>query len=93
LHSYSMSQRYLLKDTSVRVLEIAPPYVQTELVGPNQLSDPRAMPLKDFIDETVKVLGTDADEVLVPQVDFLRDGTGRGDSAFTKKFNDMFAGH
>jgi uncharacterized oxidoreductase len=51
------------------------------------------MPLKDFIAETVKVLGTDADEVLVPQVDFLRDGTGRGDSAFTTKFNDMFAGH
>jgi uncharacterized oxidoreductase len=93
LHSYSLSQRYLLKDTSVKVLEIAPPYVQTELMGPQQAHDPRAMPLKDFIAETVKVLGTDADEVLVPQVDFLRDGTGRGDSAFTTKFNDMFAGH
>jgi uncharacterized oxidoreductase len=93
LHSYSLSQRYLLKDTSVRVLELAPPYVQTELMGPNQLSDPRAMPLKEFIDETIQVLGTDADEVLVERVGFLRDETGRGDSAFTTKFNDMFAGH
>jgi uncharacterized oxidoreductase len=93
LHSYSLSQRYLLKDTSVRVLELAPPYVQTELMGPGQASDPRAMPLKEFIDETMQVLGTDADEVLVEKVGFLRDETGRGDSAFTTKFNDMFAGH
>jgi len=93
LHSYSLSQRYLLKDSSVRVLELAPPYVQTELTGPNQLSDPRAMPLQAFIDETIQSLGTDADEVLVKNVDFLRDATGRGDSAFTTKFNDMFAGH
>jgi len=93
LHSYSLSQRYLLKDTSVRVLELAPPYVQTELMGPQQQSDPRAMPLKDFIDETIQVLGTDADEVLVQNVAFLRDATGRGDSDFTTKLNDMFAGH
>jgi len=93
LHSYSLSQRYLLKDTNVRVLELAPPYVQTELMGPGQASDPRAMPLKEFIDETIQVLGTDADEVLVEKVGFLRDATGRGDSAFTTKLNDMFAGH
>ena len=52
-----------------------------------------AMPLKDFIDETIKALGTDADEILTERVGFLRDATGRGDSAFTTKFNDMFAGH
>jgi uncharacterized oxidoreductase len=93
LHSFSLSQRYLLKDTGVRVLELAPPYVQTELMGPGQLADPRAMPLKEFIDETIKALGTGADEVLTERVAFLRDATGRGDSAFTTKFNDMFAGH
>jgi len=93
LHSYSLSQRYLLKDTSVKVLELASPYVQTELLGPDQLSDPRAMPLDEFIAETIQVLGTDADEVLTQRVGFLRDETGRGDSAFTTKFNDLFAGH
>ena len=93
LHSYSLSQRYLLKDTNVRVLELAPPYVQTELMGPQQLSDPNAMPLDEFIAETMKVLGTDADEVLTQRVAFLRDATGRGDSSFTTKFNDMFSGH
>jgi uncharacterized oxidoreductase len=93
LHSYSLSQRYLLKGTSVKVLEIAPPYVQTELTGPQQASDPRAMPLKEYIEETLAVLGTDADEVLVKNVAFLRNGTGPNDAEFTAKFNDMFAGH
>jgi len=91
LHSYSLSQRYLLKDSNVRVLELAPPYVQTELNGPYQLSDPRAMPLQEFIDETIQVLGTDVDEVLTQRVGFLRDETGRGDYDFTVKFNDMMA--
>lgn len=93
MHSYSLSQRYLLKDSSVRILELAPPYVQTELMGPNQLTDPRAMPLDEFIAETIKVLGTDADEVLTERVGFLRNEAGPGDVAFTTKFNDMMAGH
>jgi hypothetical protein len=37
--------------------------VQTDLLGSN--NEPRAMPLADFIEETMRVLGTDADEVLV----------------------------
>jgi uncharacterized oxidoreductase len=93
LHSYTLSQRYLLRDTSVKVLELAPPYVQTELMGPGQAADPRAMPLKDFIAETIEVLGTDAVEVNVKNVGFLRNEAGPGDVAFTTKFNDMFAGH
>jgi len=93
MHSYTLSQRYLLKDTSVRVLELAPPYVQTELMGPGQASDPRAMPLKEFIEQTVTVLGTDAVEVNVENVSFLRNAAGPGDVDFTGKFNDMMAGH
>jgi uncharacterized oxidoreductase len=93
LHSFSLSQRYLLNDTSVKVLELAPPYVQTELMGAQQASDPRAMPLKGFIDETMQELGTDANEVLVEQVGFLRNGAGPNDNDATIKLNDMFAGH
>lgn len=93
IHSYAMSQRYLLKGTSVRVLEIAPPWVQTELMGPQQASEPRAMPLKDFIDETIAELGTDADEVLVERVKMLRDNPGPNESAFVNQFNDMMSGH
>ena len=68
IHSYALSQRYMLKSSSVKVIEIAPPYVQTELNGPAQAKDPNAMPLQEFIDETIAVLGTDADEVLTERV-------------------------
>jgi len=91
LHSYIMSQRYMLKDTSVKVLEMAPPYVQTELMGPQMAEDPRAMPLKDFIEETIKVLGTDANEVLTERVKMLRNNVGPNEYEFVQKFNDMMA--
>ena len=93
IHSFAMSQRYLLKDTSVTVLEIAPPYVQTELMGDHQKSDPRAMPLDAFIDGTIKALGTDSHEVLVEQVLPLRNNAGPKEEAFVTKFNDMISGH
>ncbi len=91
LHSYTMSQRYSLKSTSVKVLEIIPPYVQTELGGERQLNDPMAMPLKDFIEETMKVLATDADEVIVDRAKMLRNNAGPNEYPFFNKFNDMMA--
>ena len=52
LHSYTLSLRYKLKGTPVKVLEIAPPWVQTDLLGSN--NEPRAMRLAEFIEETVQ---------------------------------------
>ena len=75
------------------MLELAPPYVQTELMGEHQANDPQAMPLKDFIAETIKVLGTDADEVLVERVGMLRNNPGPNEGVFVNKFNDMMAAH
>jgi uncharacterized oxidoreductase len=91
MHSFSQSQRFLLKGTSVRVLEIAPPYVQTELMGPQMAVDPRAMPLKDFIEQTMTELGTDNDEVLVEGVMFLRNNPGPNEAVLVDKFNAMMA--
>jgi len=51
------------------------------------------MPLKEFIAETIEVLGTDADEVLTQRVGMLRNNPGPGEHAFVNKFNDMMAGH
>jgi uncharacterized oxidoreductase len=87
LHSYSHSQRYKLKDTSVKVLELAPPWVQTDLL--NSKNEPRAMPLQEFINETMKVLATDADEVLVDRAKYLRNNAGPNEAAFITEFNDM----
>ena len=56
MHSYTESLRVQFKDTPLEFLEIIPPYVQTELGGPAQAADPRAMPLKDFIAETMQIL-------------------------------------
>ena len=88
MHSYTLSLRYKLKDTPVRVLEIAPPWVQTDLLGSN--NEPRAMPLADFIEETMRVLGTDVDEVLVERAKPLRNNAGPNEAAFVTEFNDMF---
>jgi len=86
LHSYVLSQRYKLKNTAVRVLEIAPPWVQTDLLGSND--EPRAMPLAEFIKETIDVLGTEAQEVLVERAKPLRNNPGPNEGALVTQFND-----
>ena len=70
IHSWTQSLRYQLRDTSVEVLEIVPPYVQTELTGPFQAADPNAMPLADYIAETIALLKNPppTGEILVERV-------------------------
>jgi uncharacterized oxidoreductase len=87
LHSYVLSQRYKLKATSVSVLEIAPPWVRTDLLNSNE--EPRAMPLKEFIEETIKALGTDAEEILVEEAKPFRNNPGPNEGALVTQFNDM----
>ena len=48
------------------------------------------MPLADFIEETMRVLGTDTDEVLVERAKPLRNNAGPNEAAFVTEFNDMF---
>jgi uncharacterized oxidoreductase len=91
IHSYTQSLRYQLRNSSVQVLEIIPPYVQTELAGAHQASDPNAMPLEEFIAETMKILRTSPDttEICVERVKPLRFAEANRDyDAFFKKFND-----
>jgi uncharacterized oxidoreductase len=98
LHSWSLSLRYQLKDTAVRVLELAPPYVQTELMGEHQANDPRAMPLADFIAEVIQILATqpEANEILVKKVFPLRfagDFDAEKFESFFEQFNEAMASH
>jgi uncharacterized oxidoreductase len=96
IHSWSQSLRYQLKSTSVEVLELVPPYVQTELMGSAQASDPRAMPLADYLAETLELLKTqpDATEILVERVKPLRFAEQNGPekyAAFFKQFNEAMS--
>lgn len=93
IHSYSQSLRFQLRSSNVEVIELVPPYVQTELMGSAQASDPRAMPLQEFIDEVMSILKTKpgVTEVLVERVKPLRfaelDGVEKYE-AFFKSFNE-----
>ena len=94
IHSYTQSLRYQLRDTSLQVLELIPPYVQTELTGPRQASDPNAMPLQDYIAESMTILKSspDATEICVERVKPLRFAEASGGyDAFCKKFNDTMS--
>jgi len=75
LHSWLEALRFQLRNTNVEVLELIPPYVQTELGGPKQAVDPRAMPLADFTQEVVQLIGDNKlpkGEILVERVKPLR---------------------
>jgi uncharacterized oxidoreductase len=95
LHSYALSQRFMLRGTKVRVLEIAPPWVRTELMNSQEAE--RAMPLNQFIAEAIAVFGTDANEIVVAAAKPLRDNPGSGEHAFVDAFNaqmlSFFNGH
>lgn len=80
VHSFTQALRRQLQSTSVQVIELIPPMVATEL-QPGQSQDPSAMPLHDYITETIHLLETqpDAHEILVEQVKFLRFAAERGE--------------
>jgi uncharacterized oxidoreductase len=92
IHSYTESLRYQLKDSTVQVIELVPPYVRTGLTGERQASDPMAMPLEDFISEVWTILEKNpkVNEVLVERVGMQRTAASSGEyDARYKNFNDM----
>jgi uncharacterized oxidoreductase len=91
IHSFSESLRYQLRGTGVDVVEIVPPYVQTELMGEQQASDPHAMPLAQFIDEVMTILDTQPDvrEVLVQRVHPLRFAAEQGQEGYSGRFAEL----
>lgn len=94
IHSWTQSLRYQLKDTKVQVIELAPPYVQTELQGPRQAGDPMAMPLKDFIAEAMGLLknSPEAAEILVERVKAQRNAEASGSyDVFFRTMNERVA--
>ena len=67
VHSFTLSLRHQLSDSKVKVIELIPPYVATELGGNLQAPTGalRQMPLDTFIAETMKELAGDVDEIAI----------------------------
>jgi uncharacterized oxidoreductase len=57
LHSYTQSLRFQLRNSPVEVIEIIPPWVQTDLQG-KWGNHPQAMPLTEYIAETMHICRT-----------------------------------
>ncbi|WP_293909934.1 SDR family oxidoreductase [Deinococcus sp.] len=90
IHAYSQALRFQLRETGVQVIELVPPAVQTELMGPAQASNPQYMPLSEYISETMHLLETqpDAAEILVERVKPLRFAEANGGyDAFFQQLN------
>lgn len=71
IHSWTMSLRQQLRSSGVKVMEIIPPWVATELGGsgkPTTTADRRGpMALDAFITETMRELETDAEEIAIAE--------------------------
>jgi uncharacterized oxidoreductase len=87
LHSYTLSLRHQLRKSAVEVLELIPPYVQTDLM--DGANDPRAMPLADFIRGVMEILKSQPTppEICVENVRRLRFAAEN--RAFDQIFNGM----
>ncbi len=89
IHSYTQSLRAQLKDTGVQVIELIPPYVQTELISPEQATDPNAMPLADFINEVTEIFenNPDIEEIQVDRVKYFSDAASTG--MYEKRYKEL----
>jgi short-subunit dehydrogenase involved in D-alanine esterification of teichoic acids len=52
IHSFAMSRRFILRDSSVAVKEIAPTWVGTGFVS--DADDPHAVPVARFVSEVLR---------------------------------------
>ncbi|SES33652.1 Short-chain dehydrogenase involved in D-alanine esterification of teichoic acids [Lentzea xinjiangensis] len=80
IHMLSETLRLQLADTSVRVVELEPPSVQTDLL-PGQADNEHAMPLDEYVAEVMGIIEArpDVAEIQVERVKFLRYAEARGD--------------
>jgi uncharacterized oxidoreductase len=90
IHSWSQSLRRQLADTSVEVLELAPPAVATDLM-PGHAENPNSMPLDDYVAEVIDLIerqDTPRGEILVERVKPLRFAESRDYDAVFEMLNE-----
>ncbi len=85
LHSYALSQRFMLRETSVRVQEILPPWVN---VGPVDAPGfAGALHIDEFVRDALTQLGEDRDEIVVDAAAAHRRSAGPNEQAFITNLN------
>ena len=79
IHSWTVSLRVQMEGSPVEVLELIPPAVQTDLM-PGHATNPRNMPLREFIAEVMTLLEQDPTppELCVDRVRSLRQAEAEG---------------
>lgn len=90
MHSYTLSLRYRLGGAGPEVIEVAPPFTCTAL-QPVNLTDPRAMPLDEFLAETVMALEAGDAEAYTARARDRRDAQRTDDIASTERFNSALS--
>jgi uncharacterized oxidoreductase len=87
VHSFCLSLRRQLRESGVKVIELIPPYVDTELQKGRRRSDgPKPMPLDQFISETMAALAGNDEEIAIGPARFLR---GEASEGFRQAFARM----
>jgi uncharacterized oxidoreductase len=89
LHSWTESLRHQLRDTTIEVLELAPPGVATDLM-PGHAENPNSMPLADYTAEVIGLIerrDTPRGEILVERVKPLRFAEANGYAAVFEMLN------
>jgi len=89
IHSWSQSLRHQLRETSIEVLELAPPAVATDLM-PGHAENPHSMPLDDYTAEVIGLIerqDTPRGEILVERVKPLRFAEVNGYEAVFERLN------
>ncbi|MDP9799589.1 putative oxidoreductase [Catenuloplanes nepalensis] len=87
VHSYTQGLREQLRGTGVRVVELVPSGVRTDLMG--QGANPAIPSVDEFLDQVFALLGAhpSADEIVVDAVRFYRDAEREGRYADAYAFN------
>jgi uncharacterized oxidoreductase len=92
VHSFSVSLRHQLRNTNVRVVELAPPWVKTDLDAQHPTRTVHEgmspLPLPDFIAAAMQELSSNAEELPVAGAKFLHSaGVGERFAAVFEQIN------
>ena len=86
-HAFTVALREQLRGSSVRVIELIPPVVETNLHRRQPVKPPRAMPLEAFVIEAMRALESGREELPIGLARVLRFGARLAPNRFLRIVN------